>query len=81
MVLYLFSSFCSISPQVPGGIAATDGRLLKGDMIISVDGSDLRGKSQEEAATVMKVTSGKVPIKLGRFKPKPCPQSANTGEK
>ncbi|KAI5693089.1 hypothetical protein M8J75_008131 [Diaphorina citri] len=76
-----------ISDLVPGGIAATDGRLLKGDQIMSVDGTDVRDKSQEEVATIMKVTSGKVPLRVSRLKAKPCPTvpsepnaNATTGE-
>ncbi|XP_026688815.1 inaD-like protein, partial [Diaphorina citri] len=77
-----------ISDLVPGGIAATDGRLLKGDQIMSVDGTDVRDKSQEEVATIMKVTSGKVPLRVSRLKAKPCPTApsepnanATTGDK
>uniref|UniRef100_A0A8D8SWY8 Patj homolog n=1 Tax=Cacopsylla melanoneura TaxID=428564 RepID=A0A8D8SWY8_9HEMI len=65
-----------IADLVPGGLAATDGRLLKGDLIVGVDGTDLKEKSQEEVATLMKVTTGKVPIKVARLKAKPCPAPA-----
>lgn len=55
-----------------------DGRLMKGDQILSVNGRDLKTASQEEAAAVLKTTSGKVQIKLGRRKAK---LSAATSDK
>ena len=54
--------------QVHGGAAEADGRLMKGDHILSVNGQDLRNASQEEAAAVLKTALGKVTIKLGRIK-------------
>ncbi|XP_072157075.1 multiple PDZ domain protein isoform X4 [Bemisia tabaci] len=59
-----------ISEVVSGGAANVDGRLMKGDQILSVNGRDLKTASQEEAAAVLKTTSGKVQIKLGRRKAK-----------
>ena len=43
-----------ISEVVKGGAADIDGRLVQGDQIISVNGTDLRNASQEEAAPVLK---------------------------
>lgn len=55
-------------PQVHGGTAEADGRLMKGDQILSVNGQDLKSASQEEAAAVLKTVAGKVTMKLGRLK-------------
>ncbi|XP_039276607.1 multiple PDZ domain protein isoform X4 [Nilaparvata lugens] len=57
-----------ISDVVQGGAAGTDGRLMKGDQILAVNGQDLKAANQEEAAAVLKTTAGKVTIKLGRLK-------------
>ncbi|KAK3933302.1 Multiple PDZ domain protein [Frankliniella fusca] len=57
-----------ISDLVHGGAAEADGRLMKGDMIVSVNGQDLKSASQEEAAAVLKTALGKVTIKVGRIK-------------
>lgn len=55
-------------PQVAGGVAGVDGRLMKGDQILAVNGQDLRNASQEEAAAVLKTATGKVTLKMGRLK-------------
>ncbi|KAL1129913.1 hypothetical protein AAG570_012857 [Ranatra chinensis] len=57
-----------ISDIVQGGAAGTDGRLMKGDQILEVNGQDLRKMSHDEAAAVLKTTAGRVNMKLGRFK-------------
>ncbi|KAJ1523896.1 hypothetical protein ONE63_010449 [Megalurothrips usitatus] len=57
-----------ISDLVQGGAAEADGRLMKGDQILSVNGQDLKAASQEEAAAVLKTALGKVAIKVGRLK-------------
>ena len=54
--------------QVRGGTAEADGRLMKGDQILAVNGQDLKSATQEEAAAVLKTAMGKVTIKLGRLK-------------
>lgn len=54
--------------QVQGGTAGTDGRLMKGDQILAVNGQDLKNSTQEEAAAVLKTAAGKVTMKLGRLK-------------
>lgn len=51
-----------------GGTAGTDGRLMKGDQILAVNGQDLKNSTQEEAAAVLKTAAGKVTMKLGRLK-------------
>ncbi|XP_071445201.1 inactivation-no-after-potential D protein isoform X3 [Hetaerina americana] len=59
-----------ISDVVKGGVAESDGRLMKGDQILAVNGQDLKSASQEEAAAVLKCAIGKVTIKLGRLRPR-----------
>ena len=44
-----------ISDIVKGGVAEADGRLMQGDQILTVNGEDLRGATQEEAAALLKV--------------------------
>ena len=38
-----------------GGVADSEGRLMQGDQILSVNGEDMRDVSQEHAAAVLKV--------------------------
>lgn len=45
-----------VSEIVKGGVAEADGRLMIGDQILSVNGQDLRGASQEYAAAILKVS-------------------------
>jgi len=40
---------------VKGGVADSEGRLMQGDQILSVNGEDMRDVSQEHAAAVLKV--------------------------
>ena len=51
-----------ISEVVKGGAADSDGRLVQGDQIISVNGTDLTNSSQEEAAPVLKMAQGKIQV-------------------
>ncbi|KAI6219250.1 PDZ domain containing protein [Aphelenchoides besseyi] len=57
-----------ISEIVKGGVAEADGRLLQGDQILAVNGQDVATKMQEDVATLLKTISGKVTIKVGRWK-------------
>ncbi|XP_035710408.1 multiple PDZ domain protein isoform X3 [Folsomia candida] len=57
-----------ISDVVPGGIAELHGGLMKGDMIITVDGKDLKNATQEEAASILKTAIGPIRMKIGRLK-------------
>lgn len=45
-----------ISDIVKGGAADLDGRLIRGDQILSVNGDDMRNASQETVATILKVS-------------------------
>lgn len=60
MILFLF--------QVLGGLAETNGNILRGDQIIAVNEKDLTDAKQEEAVAVLKTTAGTVKLKLRRFK-------------
>jgi len=57
-----------ISEVVKGGAADIDGRLVQGDQIISVNGTDLRNASQEEAAPVLKNAQGRIMMVVRRLK-------------
>ncbi|EEB18543.1 Inactivation-no-after-potential D protein, putative [Pediculus humanus corporis] len=56
-----------ISEIVHNGIAELDGRLMKGDYILEVNGISLKESNQEIAAAVLKSCTGKVAIKVGRI--------------
>uniref|UniRef100_A0A8C4YRY4 Multiple PDZ domain protein n=1 Tax=Gopherus evgoodei TaxID=1825980 RepID=A0A8C4YRY4_9SAUR len=45
-----------VSDIVKGGIADTDGRLMQGDQILTVNGEDVRNANQEAVAALLKVT-------------------------
>lgn len=60
-----------------GGAAGVDGRLMKGDQILAVNGQDLRNASQEEAAAVLKTVTGKVTLKMGRLKARSTTSSSD----
>ncbi|ESP05488.1 hypothetical protein LOTGIDRAFT_228054 [Lottia gigantea] len=57
-----------ISDIVKGGVAESDGRLMQGDQILSVNGEDMRNSTQEYAAAVLKTLMGKVSLTVGRLK-------------
>lgn len=44
-----------MSDIVKGGIADTDGRLMQGDQILTVNGEDVRSANQEAVAALLKV--------------------------
>ncbi|XP_063996644.1 multiple PDZ domain protein isoform X17 [Pogoniulus pusillus] len=47
-----------VSDIVKGGIADTDGRLMQGDQILTVNGEDVRHANQEAVAALLKVSDG-----------------------
>nr|KAF6379720.1 PATJ crumbs cell polarity complex component [Myotis myotis] len=57
-----------ISDIVKGGAADLDGRLIRGDQILSVNGEDMRNASQETVATVLKCAQGLVQLEIGRLR-------------
>lgn len=44
-----------MSDIVKGGLVDTDGRLMQGDQILSVNGEDVRSTTQEAVAALLKV--------------------------
>lgn len=57
-----------ISDIVKGGAADLDGRLIRGDQILSVNGEDVRRASQETVATILKCVQGLVQLEIGRLR-------------
>uniref|UniRef100_A0A915ECS4 PDZ domain-containing protein n=1 Tax=Ditylenchus dipsaci TaxID=166011 RepID=A0A915ECS4_9BILA len=57
-----------ISEIVKGGVAEADGRLMQGDQILEVNGQDVTASMQEDVATILKTCTGKVTLKIGRWK-------------
>ncbi|CAF0749667.1 unnamed protein product, partial [Didymodactylos carnosus] len=58
-----------ISHILEGGLAEKDGRLMSGDLILEVNGQDLRKSPYEHVAYTLKtLPHGKVTIKIGRLK-------------
>ncbi|XP_048207401.1 inaD-like protein isoform X2 [Perognathus longimembris pacificus] len=57
-----------ISDIVKGGAADLDGRLIRGDQILSVNGENMRNASQEMVATVLKCAQGLVQLEIGRLR-------------
>lgn len=57
-----------ISDIVKGGAADLDGRLIRGDQILSVNGEDMRHASQETVATILKCVQGLVQLEIGRLR-------------
>uniref|UniRef100_A0A3Q3H331 PDZ domain-containing protein n=1 Tax=Labrus bergylta TaxID=56723 RepID=A0A3Q3H331_9LABR len=53
-----------VSDVIRGGVADSDGRLLLGDQILSINGEDVRAASQEHAQNC----SGAVHLEVARFK-------------
>ncbi|XP_070770237.1 multiple PDZ domain protein [Enoplosus armatus] len=57
-----------VSDIVRGGVADSDGRLLLGDQILSINGEDVRAASQEHAQKLLQSCSGAVHLEVARFK-------------
>ncbi|KAM9449687.1 multiple PDZ domain protein isoform 3-T3 [Clarias gariepinus] len=60
-----------VSDIVKGGIVESDGRLLQGDQILSVNGEDVRTATQESVAALLKCCVGPIQLEVGRFKAGP----------
>ncbi|XP_053475090.1 multiple PDZ domain protein isoform X1 [Ictalurus furcatus] len=60
-----------VSDIVKGGIVESDGRLLQGDQILSVNGEDVRTATQESVAALLKCCVGPIKLEVGRFKAGP----------
>ncbi|XP_077400242.1 multiple PDZ domain protein isoform X2 [Vanacampus margaritifer] len=60
-----------VSDIIKGGLADTDGRLMQGDQILSVNGEDVRSATQEAVAALLKCCVGSLKMDIGRFKAGP----------
>ncbi|XP_072526790.1 multiple PDZ domain protein isoform X3 [Salminus brasiliensis] len=60
-----------VSDIVKGGVVESDGRLMQGDQILSVNGEDVRSATQESVAALLKCCVGPIKVELGRFKAGP----------
>nr|XP_022912936.1 multiple PDZ domain protein-like isoform X1 [Onthophagus taurus] len=57
-----------ISEILSGGIADLDGKIMKGDLLVSVNGQSVDNVPSEEAGAVLKTAAGKVTLKFNRYK-------------
>ncbi|KAK5614068.1 hypothetical protein CRENBAI_011234 [Crenichthys baileyi] len=57
-----------VSEIIRGGIAESDGSLLHGDQILSINGEDVRAASQEHAQRLLQECTGAVLLEVARFK-------------
>nr|XP_061816193.1 multiple PDZ domain protein-like [Nerophis lumbriciformis] len=75
-----------VSDIVKGGLADTDGRLMQGDQILTVNSEDVRSATQEAVAALLKCCVGSLKMDVGRFKAGPfhserrLSQSSQIGE-
>ncbi|XP_056431250.1 multiple PDZ domain protein isoform X8 [Gadus chalcogrammus] len=60
-----------VSDIVSGGLVDSDGRLMQGDQILSVNGEDVRSSTQEGVAAILKCCVGPIVVEVGRFKAGP----------
>ncbi|XP_075999928.1 multiple PDZ domain protein isoform X2 [Genypterus blacodes] len=60
-----------VSDIVKGGLVESDGRLMQGDQILSVNGEDVRSATQEAVAALLKCCVGPIKLEVGRFKAGP----------
>ncbi|KAG5875316.1 hypothetical protein JTB14_016903 [Gonioctena quinquepunctata] len=58
-----------IADIVSGGTADLDSRIVRGDLLISVNGQNVEEVSGEEAGAILKTVMGRVSLKLHRYKP------------
>ncbi|NXA38753.1 MPDZ protein, partial [Eudromia elegans] len=69
-----------VSDIVKGGIADTDGRLMQGDQILTVNGEDVRNANQEAVAALLKCSLGTVKLEVGRIKAGPFHSERRTSQ-
>uniref|UniRef100_A0A4W5NKD8 Multiple PDZ domain protein n=1 Tax=Hucho hucho TaxID=62062 RepID=A0A4W5NKD8_9TELE len=60
-----------VSDIVKGGVVESDGRLMQGDQILSVNKEDVRNATQESVAALLKCGLGPIVMEVGRFKAGP----------
>ncbi|XP_073428275.1 multiple PDZ domain protein isoform X3 [Dendrobates tinctorius] len=69
-----------VSDIVKGGIAESDGRLMQGDQILTVNGEDVRNATQEAVAALLKCSLGTVKLEVGRIKAGPFHSERRTSQ-
>ncbi|KAK5648430.1 hypothetical protein RI129_003322 [Pyrocoelia pectoralis] len=57
-----------VSEILNGGVADIDGKITKGDLLISINGQDVENLSAEEIGTLLKTITGRTLLKLRRYK-------------
>uniref|UniRef100_A0A3B3UQC9 PDZ domain-containing protein n=1 Tax=Poecilia latipinna TaxID=48699 RepID=A0A3B3UQC9_9TELE len=57
-----------VSEIIRGSVAESDGSLLHGDQILSINGEDVRAASQEHAQRLLQECTGAVHLEVARFK-------------
>ncbi|KAM3623165.1 uncharacterized protein V6R79_007867 [Siganus canaliculatus] len=68
-----------VSDIIRGGVADSDGRLLLGDQILSINGEDVRAASQEYSQALLQNCDGAVHLEVARFKAGPqCSQQSQS---
>uniref|UniRef100_A0A4W5MYW3 Multiple PDZ domain crumbs cell polarity complex component n=1 Tax=Hucho hucho TaxID=62062 RepID=A0A4W5MYW3_9TELE len=60
-----------VSDIVKGGVVESDGRLMQGDQILSVNKEDVRNATQELVAELLKCGVGPIVMEVGRFRAGP----------
>lgn len=59
-----------VTDIVAGSVAALDNRLLVGDIIVNINGDDVRSASFVDCSLLMKASANKVALKVLRMKSK-----------
>ncbi|XP_044746782.1 inaD-like protein isoform X2 [Coccinella septempunctata] len=58
-----------IGDLVAGGLAEIDGKTMRGDIIVSINGQNVESRTGEDVGAILKTLTGKVSLKLKRLKP------------
>ena len=53
------SFFLKVHKVIPGTLADRDGRIQKGDRVLSINGKSTKGVTHREALSILKVRIGK----------------------
>lgn len=69
VIIYFMMFLTPTFLQINGGTADLDGKLAKGDLLISVNGQSVENASGDEAGAILKTVTGRISLKLNRYKP------------
>lgn len=69
----------TVHKVIPGSLADRDGRIQRGDRVLSINGKNLRGVTHREALTILKSPRPEVVLVLSRSR-SVTPQESNTTE-